>query len=34
MSWHDLLAYYEQALSIEKARMRRVHKVIIMVPRK
>lgn len=34
MNWLDLLDYYDHALSIERARMKRVHKVIIMVPRK
>lgn len=34
MPWHDLLAYYEEAMAIEKQRMTRVHRVIVMVPKR
>ena len=34
MNWLDLLEYYEQALAIEAARMKRVHRVLIMVPKR
>ncbi len=34
MIWHDLLRYYDRAIEIEKARMKRVHRVIIMVPKR
>ncbi len=34
MIWHDLLEYYDRAIEIERFRMKRVHKVIIMVPKR